>query len=209
MAAGRYELETPKGTVYIEGPADRSHLGALDMNDGLNNFRPAKKQHEALIKIAGLPAGMVYIAGHENEIIGYVTFHKANEFTRWHKNPRVLEMGGIEISPDWRNCKVGDNLMRVAFSDKTLEDFIVITMEYCWHWDLRNSGLDVWEYQRMLTRLFARAGLNKITTDDPEILEHPANVFMVRIGKNVPKQDIMHFESLRFLGKLDPSMDFA
>lgn len=208
MIANVLELETPKGLVYMEGPVEGSYITSLVMNQMLTNFRPPKKQQEALARITGLPEGMVYIARHGNEIIGYVTFHKADEFTRWFKHPRVLEMGGIEISPDWRNCKVGENLMRVAYSDKTLDDYIVLTMEYCWHWDLRNSKLDVWEYQKMLTKLFGRVGLNKVTTDDPDITEHPANVLMARIGKNVSKQDIVLFESMRFLGKLGSSMNF-
>lgn len=209
MVTDLFKLETPRGPVYIEGPAEGSYLGALEMNGKLTNFRPPNKQQEALIRITGLPESMVYIARHENEIIGYVTFHKADEFTRWHKHPRVLEMGGIEISSEWRQCKVGENLMRVAFSNKTLADYIVLTMEYCWHWDLRSSKLDVWEYQKMLTKLFARVGLEKVTTDDPDITEHPANVLMARIGKNVSKQDIMLFESMRFLGKLGSSMDLT
>lgn len=208
MARNTLELETPKGPVVIEGPVEASRIAAMEMNQRLTNFRPPAKQKEALVRITGLPNGMIYIARHQNEIIGYVTFHPVDEFTRWHKHPRVLEMGGIEISPDWRQCRVGENLLKLAFSDRALDDFIVLTMEYCWHWDLRNCNLDVWAYQKMLTGLFARAGLSKVTTDDPDIIEHPANVLMTKIGKDVPREDIMLFEALRFLGRLGSSADF-
>jgi len=201
------QFETPRGQVYIEGPVTGDYIDSLQMNQNLRNFRPADKQKEALIKITGMSFGMVYIARNQNEIIGYMTFHMADEYTRWHKHPRVVEMGGIEISPDWRKCNVGDHLMKSAFSNEALEDYIVLTMEYCWHWDLRNCNLDVWEYQKMLTKLFARVGLNKTTTDDPDIIEHPANVLMARIGKKVSREDIMKFESMRFLGKLGSSVD--
>ncbi|MFZ5645200.1 MAG: GNAT family N-acetyltransferase [Bacillota bacterium] len=203
-----YKFDTPKGQVNIEGPVSGEYIQTLNMNPNLRNFRPAEKQKEALIKITGMPEAMVYIARHESEIIGYVTFHEADEYTRWSKHPKVLEMGGIEISPDWRKCNVGDNLMRVSYSHPKLEDYIVITMEYCWHWDLRSSNLDVWEYQKMLTKLFARVGLNKIATDDPDIIEHPANVLMARIGKNVSRDDVMKFEAMRFLGKIGSAVDF-
>jgi acetoin utilization protein AcuA len=199
LIPNRFEFETPKGPVDFEGPVNGPYIESLEINQNLNNFRPARIQKKALINIAGLPDGMIFIARYRNEIIGYITFHKADEYTRWSRHPKVLEMGGIEISPDWRQCKVGENLLKVAFMNKNLEDFIVITMEYCWHWDLRNSNLDVWDYQRMLTKLFARVGLNKTTTDDPDIIEHPANVLMSRIGKNISQEDIMLFESLRFL----------
>lgn len=201
MIVDGFEYNTPKGLVYIEGPVKGSCLETLAMNQNLRNFRPPHLQKKALVKITNLPEGMVFITRHENEIIGYITFHCADEYTRWSKHPKVLEMGGIEISPDWRQCKVGDNLLRVAYSHKNLDDFIVITMEYCWHWDLRNCNLDVWEYQKMLTKLFARVGLNKADTDDPDITEHPANVLMYRIGKNVSKQDVLLFESLKFMGR--------
>ncbi|MHB8158202.1 MAG: GNAT family N-acetyltransferase [Desulfocucumaceae bacterium] len=207
MYTDTYTFETPKGQVHIEGAVSGAYIDSLRMNSNLKNFRPPDKQKEALIKITDLPNGMIYIARHQDEIIGYITFHHADEYTRWSRHPKVLEMGGIEISPDWRRCSVGDNLMRVAYSEKKLEDFIVITMEYCWHWDLRSSNLDVWAYQKMLTKLFGRVGLNKITTDDPDIIEHPANVLMVSFGKKVPKEDILRFEAMRFLGKLGAEMD--
>jgi len=200
-------FDTPKGLVYIEGPVSGEYIESLTMNQNLKNFRPPDKQKEALVKITGMTDAMIYIARHESELIGYITFHKADEYTRWSRHPKILEMGGIEISPDWRKCGVGDNLLRVAYSDKKLENFIAITMEYCWHWDLRNSNLNVWEYQKMLTKLFGRVGLIKISTDDPDIIEHPANVLMAKIGHHVSKEDRLRFEAMKFLGKLGSSVD--
>jgi acetoin utilization protein AcuA len=202
-----FNFDSPKGQVYIEGPVSEDYIESLIMNQNLRNFRPPDKQKEALIRITAMSEAMVYIARHAQEIIGYITFHKPDEYTRWSRHPRILEMGGIEISPDWRKCGVGDNLMRLAYADKNLDNFIVITMEYCWHWDLRNTTLDVWGYQKMLTKLFARVGLIKISTDDPDIIEHPANVLMARVGKNVSREDHMRFEAMKFLGKLGTSMD--
>jgi acetoin utilization protein AcuA len=193
------ELSTPKGNVFIEGPAPDNYLETLTMNDKLNNFRPAKKQKQALINISNISGGMIYIARHQQEIIGYITFHPPDRYTRWSKHSKIIEMGGIEISPDWRNCKIGLNLLKVGFSDKIMESFIIITMEYAWHWDLVNSGLNVWEYQKMLTGMFSRAGLKIISTDDPDILEHPANLLMAKTGACVSKEDVQLFESMRFM----------
>lgn len=195
------EFETAKGVIYIEGPVTDKYLESLRMNDRLRNFRPPEQQKKALMTITTMPDGMIYLARYEDEIIAYVTFHHPDEYTRWSKHPNVLEMGGIEVSPDWRNCRVGENLMKTAFSNINLEHFIVITLEYCWHWDLKNSGLDVWQYQKVLGKIFGKVGLNKVTTDDPEIREHPANVLMARFGAKVSKQDLIMFESLRFQTK--------
>lgn len=199
MLRDTLELQTPKGPVFIEGPAPADYLESLNMSTDMNNFRPALKQKQALVKITQLPYGMIYIARHGDEIVGYVTFHQPDEYTRWSKHQKILEMGGIEISPAWRNCRIGLNLLKLAFAARELEEFIVITMEYCWHWDLRSSGLDVWGYQKMLTGMFARAGLQKVPTDDPDIIEHPANVLMAKIGPKASKHDIIEFESMRFM----------
>ncbi|WP_027365289.1 GNAT family N-acetyltransferase [Desulfotruncus alcoholivorax] len=194
----QYALETPQGTVYIEGPCPGDYLAELTMNDKLTNFRPPEKQKDALIMIAEMPVGMIYIARHEKEIAGYVTFHPSDESSRWIKHPRVLELGGIEISSDWRRMKLAENLLKVSFQNPELENYIVITMEMCWHWDTRNTKLDIWAYQRVLTNLFGSVGMQRTPTDDPDIIEHPANVLMARIGKNVSKSDIELFESMKF-----------
>lgn len=201
MIKKEVRLETPKGTVVLEGPVTAQEIAPLTMNEGLTNFRPPERQKQALMEITNLPDAMIFIARHEEEIIGYVTFHHPESFTRWSKHPRILELGGIEVSPAWRGCKVAENLLKVAFSYPVMENYIVITMEFCWHWDTRNTGLDVWAYQKMLTKLFGKVGLKKVTTDDPDILEHPANVLMARIGQNVGKQDVALFEALRFCQK--------
>ncbi len=194
-------LETPKGKVYIEGPASGAYLETLTMNKLLCNFRPPDRQQQALIKITTLPDGMIYLARHQQEIVAYVAFHRPDDYSRWSKHPRILEMGGIEVSPEWRQCRLAENLLKLAFANERLEDFIVITTEYCWHWDLKNTGLGLWAYQQVLTKLFGKVGLKKVTTDDPDILEHPANVLMARFGKNVSKEDLELFEKMRFMGK--------
>jgi acetoin utilization protein AcuA len=194
----RVAHQTPKGVVHIEGPCPGDYLAELEMNEKLTNFRPPDKQKEALIMIANMPKGMMYIARHEKEIVGYVTFHPPDECSRWIKHPKVLELGGIEISADWRRCGIAQKILQVSFSNPVFEDYIVITMEMCWHWDTRNTKLDIWAYQRVLTDLFGSVGMERTPTDDPDIIEHPANVLMTRIGKNVSTSDVALFESLKF-----------
>ncbi|MBE3588210.1 MAG: GNAT family N-acetyltransferase [Thermoanaerobacteraceae bacterium] len=209
MTIGKMELNTPRGLVIFEGPVTDRYIAGLTMNEGLTNFRQPEQQQKALMTITNLPDGMIFLARHKQEIIAYVTFHHPDEFSRWSKHPRVLEMGGIEVSPSWRGCRIGENLLKLAFSHPRVEDFIVITTEYCWHWDMKRTGLDVWAYQKMLTKLFGRVGLQKVTTDDPDILEHPANVLMARTGKNVGKEDILLFEEMRFMGKFGRAVNMS
>jgi len=194
--------QTPKGVIFIEGPCPSSYLAEMIMNNKLTNFRPPEKQKEALMMIADLPEGMIYIARDDKEIVGYVTFHEPDECSRWIKHPRVIELGGIEISADWRRCKVAETLLQVAFSNPIMENYILITMEICWHWDTSNTKLDLWSYQRALTKIFGTIGMKRIPTDDPDIIEHPANVLMARIGHKVSNKDISLFESMKFKSRL-------
>ncbi len=190
--------QTPRGEIFIEGPCPSAYLAELMMNSKLTNFRPPEKQKEALMMIADLPEGMIYIARSEREIVGYVTFHQPDSCSRWIKHPRVIELGGIEISADWRRCKIAETLLKVAFTNRVIENYIVITMEISWHWDTVNTKLDLWAYQKALTYLFGTVGMIRVPTDDPDIIEHPANVLMARIGNNVSKNDALLFESMKF-----------
>jgi len=52
--------------------------------------------------------------------------------------------------------------------------------------------------QKMLINLFGKVGFKKRRTDDPEILEHPANMLLVRIGKKVNKIYLKAFEDMTY-----------
>ncbi|MFZ5647153.1 MAG: GNAT family N-acetyltransferase [Bacillota bacterium] len=194
-------IECNRGVITITGPVAAEYLHGLDFDEGLCNFRAARKQKQCLCEIACSPDGFLYIAKHQNIVVGYVTFHCPDPYTRWSKHPLVLELGAIEVSPKWRNYKVGRLLLQGAFKNPLMKERIVLTMEYCWHWDLENSKMSTWQYQLMLTKLFGSVGLQKVDTDDPEILEHPANVLMVRIGENVPAEHVELFEKMRYEGR--------
>ncbi|MDD3653498.1 MAG: GNAT family N-acetyltransferase [Desulfotomaculaceae bacterium] len=190
---------TTRGEVNVEGPVQAELLEKMHLNKGLTSFRPPDKQLEALIKISNLPEGMIYTARNDEEIIGYLTFHYPSKYSRWSKHPRVLELGGIEVSPDWRRKGVGSALLEEAFANPIVENYIVVAIEFCWHWDLRRTNLGLSSYRKMMIDTFKKVGLEKYATDDPDITEEPANVFAARIGKNVSLQDVSLFESMLFL----------
>lgn len=192
------EIDTPNGMVYIEGPVMTEDLKTLSMDEKLVNFRSPERQHEALCTIADSPGGFVYIARNGQIIIGYLLFHYPSHFSRWSKHPRILELGSIEISSGFKRMGLGTQLLKAAFSNPVMEEYIVITTEFFWHWDLNGSGLDVWNYQRMLSKLFGSAHFKKRRTDDPEILEHPANMLMVRLGKKVPDSYLKNFDEMLY-----------
>lgn len=189
-----------KLNLVIEGPVPPEQLAKLDFHPGLRAFRRPAEQHEALIEIAALPEGRIIITRDRNQIVGYVTFHYPDEQERWSegKMEDLIELGAIEVAAEYRSLGLGQQMIRTAFEQGQMERYIVFTTEYYWHWDLKGSGLNVWEYRKMMERLMKVVSMEWYATDDPEICSHPANCLMVRIGSKVPLTSQEQFDRLRF-----------
>ncbi|TDL34291.1 GNAT family N-acetyltransferase [Jeotgalibacillus sp. S-D1] len=197
------ELKTIKGSIVIEGPVSANQLSTLDFHEDLIAFRPGPQQHKALIEIAGLPEGRIIIAREHNTIVGYVTYLYPDPLERWSQGnmENLIELGAIEVIPKFRGASVGKNLLRVSMMDDAMEDYIIITTEYYWHWDLKGTGLNVWEYRKIMEKMMNAGGLEYYATDDPEISSHPANCLMARIGKRIKPESIQQFDQLRFMNR--------
>ncbi|MNW28363.1 Acetoin utilization protein AcuA [compost metagenome] len=186
--------------LVVEGPVTAERLQELQLHKQLDAFRRPEEQHEALMEIAALPEGRVIIARVDAAIIGYVTFHYPDELERWSEANMddLLELGAIEVAADYRSSGVGRELIKTGFREGQLDDYIVFTTEYYWHWDLKGSQLSVWDYRKMMERLMKSVGMVWYATDDPEICSHPANCLMVRVGPNVPLSSEEAFDRIRF-----------
>lgn len=191
---------TPKGIISIEGPLTSKRIANHNFHSELISFRNPMLQQDALVKIADRTEGRVIAAIVEETIIGYVTFTYPDPVESWSKGniENLIELGAIEVAPDFRNLNIGKNLLKVSMLDDAMEDYIIITTEYYWHWDLKRTGLNVWEYRRIMERMMSAYGFAEYATDDPEIRSHPANCLMARIGKRVDKKSIDQFDRLRF-----------
>ncbi|SFB17740.1 MULTISPECIES: GNAT family N-acetyltransferase [unclassified Bacillus (in: firmicutes)] len=197
------ELKTPYGNLFIEGPITAEKLAGYEFHHDLVAFRPPAQQHKALVEISALPEGRIIVARHRHTIVGYVTFLYPDPLERWSegKMEELIELGAIEVIPEFRGCSVGKNLLTVSMMDKAMEDFIIITTEYYWHWDLKGTGLNVWEYRKVMEKMMNAGGLEYFATDDPEISSHPANCLMARIGKNIGPESVQKFDRLRFMNR--------
>lgn len=197
-----YKTEIPfeDRTIVIEGPISGSEIEKLDFHPGLTAFRIPEQQKKALVGIADLPEGRINIARDGNQIIGYVTFVYPDPLERWSEGnmENLIELGAIEVAREYRGIQIGKNLLRLSVMDDAMEDYIIITTEYYWHWDLKGSGLSVWDYRKVMEKMMNAGGLVWYATDDPEISSHPANCLMVRIGSRVDTESIEKFDRLRF-----------
>lgn len=194
------EIKHKNGDVIVEGPISSEELASLDFHKDLVAFRPPAQQHEALVEIAKLPEGRILIARVEDQVVGYVTYVYPDPLERWSEGnmENLVELGAIEIIPEFRGGGIGKALLTVSMMDDQMEDYIILTTEYYWHWDLKGTGLNVWEYRKVMEKMMREGGLEYFATDDPEICSHPANCLMARIGKRVDEASIQQFDALRF-----------
>ncbi|AHM66757.1 GNAT family N-acetyltransferase [Paenibacillus polymyxa] len=188
-------------TIHVEGPVSADRLRSFQMHTQLDAFRKPKEQFDALVEISELPEGRIIIAHDGETLLGYVTFHYPDEMERWSEAGMkdLLELGAVEVADDYRGLGLGSRMIRIAFEDGQLESYIIFTTEYYWHWDLKGSGLSVWEYRRMMERLMKTVNMVWYATDDPEICSHPANCLMVRMGDDVPLESREQFDRIRFV----------
>ncbi len=193
-------LYISRGALFFEGPAGYQEITQLHMDEGLDRFRNPQEQQQTLAHISQIPEGRVFLACSGRTIVGYVTFHRP-EFPRWNTCglQELLELGGLEVSKNWRGMGIGRGLLEYAFLAHDFEDCIVISMETYCNWDLQGSGMNLWEYRRMLENILLRVGLERRLTDDPEITDHPANMLTARVGSNVSRETRVCFEKLLFL----------
>ena len=197
------ELKTKHGNLIIEGPISAEDIARYDFHEDLVAFRPPTQQHKAIVGIAKLPEGRILIARDNMTIVGYVTYLYPDPLERWSKGQmtNLIELGAIEVIPKYRGAGVGKTLLRVSMMDDAMEDYITITTEYYWHWDLKGTGLNVWEYRKIMEKMMNAGGLEYFATDDPEISSHPANCLMAKIGSRIDTESIQRFDQLRFMNR--------
>ncbi|GEK33849.1 N-acetyltransferase [Kurthia sibirica] len=197
-------VHTPRGEVIVEGPILSSELETMTFHEDLCSFRVAPQQYEAILGISKLPEGRIIVCRQDRLIVGYTTFVYPDPLERWSegKMDNLIELGAIEVINDFRGAGLGKEMLRLSMLDDAMEDYIVITTEYYWHWDLKRTGLSVWDYRKVMEKMMNAGGLEYYATDDPEICSHPANCLMARIGKRVDQESIERFDRLRFMNRL-------
>lgn len=197
------KLDTSSGILLVEGPVSTENLQKLNFHEGLTAFRIPQQQFDAIIEISKLPEGRIIVARLDDTIIAYATFLYPDPLERWSegKMENLIELGAIEVAPEFRGTGVGKSILQVSMMDDAMEDYVVITTEYYWHWDLKRTGLNVWEYRKIMEKMMQAGGLEVAATDDPEISSHPANCLMIRIGNRVDQDSIEKFDQLRFMNR--------
>ncbi|WP_339063760.1 GNAT family N-acetyltransferase [Tepidibacillus marianensis] len=186
--------------ISIEGPISTEELQNFQIHQALQSFRSPDEQYQMLLRVSSLPEGRVFIAHDRSTIVGYVVYSYPDTKEHWSKmkTPGLLELGAIEVAQPYRGKQIAKQLLEVSFLDPSMEDYIIMTTLYYWHWDLKGTELTIWQYRRIMENVMKSAGLICFGTNEPEIRSHPVNSLMARIGKNVSKTAIDEFDDLRF-----------
>ncbi|GEL08065.1 N-acetyltransferase [Salisediminibacterium halotolerans] len=197
-------IEAKDGKNFlVEGPVSKEVLEKCEFDEGLVAFRKPVQQQKALIQVLDLPESRIIVARDGDLIVGYATYLYPDPLERWSEVnlDNLIELGAIEVSQRYRGYQLAKNILKVSMMDEAVEDYIIITTEYYWHWDLRGTGLSIWQYRDIMEKVMKTGGLEWYATDDPEITSHPANCLMARIGKRVKPDAIHEFDRVRFKHK--------
>jgi acetoin utilization protein AcuA len=205
------EVATKKGTVRLVRGFEPGFLAELDMGEGLGIFfhyryEDAHKTKELLSALSLSGDRRIACAVQAEALVGYVTVVPTEDGSRWRtieeelagsakelNRPLLMELGSIEISKPWRSQGLARLLLEFMFDDPFFEGRIVFSRELSWHWDLKASGLNAYEYRSMLMKLFEGVGFRYCETDDEEIGYAGENMLMVRIGTEVPAETALVF----------------
>ena len=165
------------------------------------HFRSLYTKRETLETIAGHDGANVVLAlTDNNHIIGFgvLDFPEPNE--RWARlgAKRMMEVKAIEVCRDFRAARVASGILEMLLRHPQLEEMIVYMVGYSWTWDLDGTGKTPQAYRNILLRLFARHGFVEMQTNEPNICLKSENLFMARVGKEVPDDIIQKFKWLRF-----------
>ncbi|MBU7027552.1 MAG: GNAT family N-acetyltransferase, partial [Theionarchaea archaeon] len=187
--------ETCKGTVFIKRKCSCKFISSHQMDEGIGTFFRfnegcRERQRKLFLDIAIHEDEEVLLAYTEGLIIGGITVLHPGPNERWGKigDPRIYEMGSIEVSTNWRGLGVARKMLEWLFTDGFYDDKIVYSMELAWHWDFKHTPMSKFEYRDMLLKLFQSVGFVQLDTDEPDVLMDSANMLTVRFGKDTDQE---------------------
>lgn len=191
-----FEYETPKGSVYIKRRCSPHLIKRLEIDPGIGTFfrytqGATERQRDLFLGIACHEDEEVILAITEEDIIiGAITMLHPGPQERWGKiqDPRIIEMGSIEVSVNWRGLGIARKLLEYTFANGTYDDKIVYSMELAWHWDFTHTTMSKFEYRDILLNLFQSVGFVQLDTDEPDILMDSANMLTVRMGNDTDQE---------------------
>ncbi|UII56783.1 GNAT family N-acetyltransferase [Cytobacillus spongiae] len=174
----------------------KGRLQTIPFHEQLNRFRPAENQQMAMIKAIERGNAMMTLAVSGHYIVGYTIILPPEEDERWHKLPYLKMVGVMEVAPSFRNLGLGKRLIQGLFEEDEMVQSIIVSLEYCWHWDLGMTDGDPLPYSRILKNVLKSAEFIEFETTDPDIALYETNFMMARIGSSITAEQYQEFKKL-------------
>lgn len=196
-------ITTSGGPVTVRSFLRPEEIAGLSMESFTRHpqYNPIVSKKESLVKAAELPDANVTLAiNGEREIVGLGILEYAPGDSRWIRvgDRIMMEVAVIQISGPYRSGGVANTLLDLLVHHPFREDRILYMCGYSWTWDLSGSGRTAMEYRDVLIHLFSRQGFRILQTNDTNIMLRPENLFMARIGRNIPDYLQKQFKMVRF-----------
>jgi len=197
-------LATAGGDVRILSfcSATQIHQCNFDRQFASNRqYKSLYTSRKLLEKSAEQPdANIVLALAEHSHIIGYGVLAYPDPGERWADLGLkiMMEIKAIEVCRNWRSLKIAPAIVEKMLVHPRIDDKIVYLVGYAWTWDLKGTGKTAQQYREMLIKLFGPHGFEKLRTNEPNVCLKPENLFMCRVGKNVPQVIRDRFKWLRF-----------
>ncbi len=196
-------LPTNVGPVTIRSFLRAEEIAELSMESFTRHpqYNPIVSKKESLIKAANLPDVNVTLAiSEDKEIVGLGILEYAPGDSRWARvgDLVMMEVAVIQVSEPYRSGSIAKTLLGLLVDHPLKEDRILYMCGYSWTWDLPGSGRTAMAYRDVLIHLFSGRGFQILQTNETNIMLRPENLFMARIGRNIPNDIQKQFKMVRF-----------
>ncbi|MGA6926146.1 MAG: hypothetical protein WBY88_10730 [Desulfosarcina sp.] len=204
FAQKEIERPTPAGMIAIRSFCTPEEIQSycFDEQFGIHaQYKSIYTKRETLEKHAAKKdANVVLALKIPLQIVGFGVFSDPEPDERWAElGPGVMmEIKAVEVSRTLRAFRIAGDLVRMMLDHPRIERMIAYMVGYSWTWDLDGSEMTAQQYRNMLIRLFGPHGFVELQTNEPNISLKPENLFMGRIGKDVPDSVRQSFKWLRF-----------
>ena len=136
----------------------------------------------------------------DTHIIGFGVMAEPDADERWSRlGPGLMtEVKVIETCRNWRSAGIAGGILEQILAAPDVEDKIVYMVGYSWTWDLDGTAKTAQQYRMILIHLFGGFGFKEFQTNEPNICLKPENLFMARVGAEVPQAVRTNFKWLLF-----------
>jgi GNAT superfamily N-acetyltransferase len=184
--------KTPAGPLFLRSCCSPSFVEGLQADEGLRAFaRLAEREHQLLLSLARQPENRLTLAyTATGKIVGQVTLAPLDDW--WQGIGNAYEIA-VEVSPRWRKQGVAHQLLSFALEFESLEEYLIVGLGLCWHWDYEGLATSRFHYREMIARLFAAHGFVEYLTSEPNIRMDPANILVARLGNRLEGESMNRF----------------